>query len=227
MRRCADVWQCRRQTPSSAPCRLLGLLQVRGVFVLADLAPLQRIAALSVDELPRCALLAEYLPGPAQCAAELARAGGPFAAGQGDALNLHADARAPLGAPPPAAAASGRGGAGRPSAPRAGLRVDAAARAAAGLLHSRFERLCPALDYQAVVAAAREQARSGPAVVHAAHARMHVAAVSDVHVVSFEPCRGAAAPAAAAEVSRPLQERQPLRAVGTSCTACKQTDAPV
>ncbi len=83
MRRCADVWQCRRQTPSSAPCRLLGLLQVRGVFVLADLAPLQRIAALSVDELPRCALLAEYLPGPAQCAAELARAGGPFAAGPG------------------------------------------------------------------------------------------------------------------------------------------------
>ena len=152
---------------------------------------------------------------------------GPLRPGQGDALNLHADARAPLGAPPPAAAASGRGGAGRPSAPGAGRRVDAAARAAAGLLHSRFERLCPALDYQAVVAAAREQARSGPAVVHAAHARMHVAAVSDVHVVSFVPCRGAAAPAAAAEVSRPLQEREPLHAVGTSCTACKQTDAPV
>lgn len=48
-------------------CRLLRLLEEHGVYQKGELQPATEIAERSVDELPCCALLAEYLPGPAQC----------------------------------------------------------------------------------------------------------------------------------------------------------------
>jgi len=51
------------------------------VYEKGALQPAITIAKVSVDELPCCALLAEYLPGPAMCAAELVGPGGALAGG--------------------------------------------------------------------------------------------------------------------------------------------------
>ncbi|KAK9838187.1 hypothetical protein WJX81_007485 [Elliptochloris bilobata] len=54
---------------SGAATVVLGLLRLLaecGVYEAATLQPAVQIAELSVEELPCCAMLAEYLPGPAQ-----------------------------------------------------------------------------------------------------------------------------------------------------------------
>ena len=168
------------------------LLAVRGVYEAAALLPALTIAQRSVEELPCCALLAEYLPGPTQSAAELGQTGGHVggdpggfpdggaASGPGPCNRAGArDAPHSNGAP----AAMGSNPKPLPNLIAWGM----PASVAAGLLEDRYRMVCPGTDFTAVVVAARRQA----AEVHVArtrHARMHVTSVSEAGIVSFVPC---------------------------------------
>jgi hypothetical protein len=52
-------------------CRLLTWLVEKGYYKKEDLQGALNIAKLSMDELPCCALLSQYLPGPKQSAYEM------------------------------------------------------------------------------------------------------------------------------------------------------------
>lgn len=174
------------------PCRLLHLLVVRGVYESAALLPAISIAQRSVEELPSCALLAEYLPGPAQSAAELGQTGvlmegDPGAGPRGaDGLGLG-----------PCARAGAQAGAHSNGAPAASaqdpkplpnpIAWGMPASVAAGLLEDRYRAVCPHTDFTTLVAAARRHAAE-LSVTRSRHARMHVAGVSEAGVVSFVPC---------------------------------------
>ena len=61
-----------------ALCRLLEWLCKEGHYSEEELSSAMVIAKMSVDELPRCAQLAHYLPGPTMSAYELAHSGNQF-----------------------------------------------------------------------------------------------------------------------------------------------------
>ena len=61
-----------------ALCRLLEWLCKEGHYSEEELSSAMAIAKMSVDELPRCAQLAHYLPGPTMSAYELAHSGNQF-----------------------------------------------------------------------------------------------------------------------------------------------------
>ena len=181
-----------REHQKFVPCRLLHLLVVRGVYESAALLPAISIAQRSVEELPACALLAEYLPGPAQSAAELGRTGGALGDNPGgDPRGGDASGLAPCGG---AAAQAGPHCNGAPAAGAKDFKPllnpvawGMPASVAAGLLEDRYRAVCPRTDFTALVAAARGQAAE-QRIVRSRHARMHVAGVPEAGVVSFVPC---------------------------------------
>lgn len=193
------------------PCRLLHLLVVRGVYESAALLPAISIAQRSVEELPSCAMLAEYLPGPAQSAAELGCTGGPMAGDPGG------DPRGGgASAPGNCARAGAQAGPHCNGAPAAGIEGPKPlpspiawgmpASVAAGLLEDRYRAVCPGTDFTALVEEARRRA-ADLRVVRSRHGRMHVAGVSEAGVVSFLPCSAdpaAASPRPAPHVVQPV-----------------------
>ena len=164
---------------------------VRGVYESAALLPAISIAQRSVEELPSCALLAEYLPGPAQSAAELGRTGG-FMDGDsgGDPRGGGASGPGPCGR---AGAEAGPHSNGSSAAgtqdlkPVNSIAWSMPANVAAGLLKDRYRTVCPSTDFMALVAEARRRAAE-LRVARSRHARMHVAGVSESGAVSFVPC---------------------------------------
>ena len=63
--------------------RLLTWLCEEGVYKSEELQAALKIAERSIDELPCCALLSQYLPGPRHSAYELCHADTPFPMGSG------------------------------------------------------------------------------------------------------------------------------------------------
>lgn len=64
-------------------CRLLTWLSEKGVYKSEDLKIALGVAEMSIDELPCCALLSQYLPGPRHSAYELCHADTAFPMGSG------------------------------------------------------------------------------------------------------------------------------------------------
>ena len=218
--------QCITRAHRHVPCRLLHLLVVRGVYEFAALLPAISIAQRSVEELPSCALLAEYLPGPTQSAAELGQTGwslganpggdprGGDASGPGPCARDGAEAGPHSNGAPAAAAHDPKPG----SNPVAwGM----PANVATGLLEDRYRVICPNTDFTALVLEARRRAAE-LRIARSRHARMHVAGVSEAGVVSFVPCSAdpaAASPRPAPHVVQPVPACSSWRQVLAYCAA--------
>ena len=178
--------------------RLLQLLAARGVYASAALLPAIDIAQRSVEELPRCALLAEYLPGPAQSAAELGQIGGPMGGDPaGDPGGAGGSGPGPCARPGAQASPHSNGApaavAQEPIPALNSIAWGMPASVAARMLEDRFRAVCPNTDFKALVEGARRQA-ADLRVTRSQHARMHVAGAPEAGIVSFVPC--SAGPAA-------------------------------